>query len=616
MEPARPMPLMQGWMKMETNLVGMRPESAVVYKERWFELYGRVLVHFAGKTEEEEMGYPGDLIHLDDADEDPGLAMRMVLEGRRIVVLHTASPSEWVRCIAAAAEDDESEETFIVKPARETEKFVLNTVTNLTESDEEHTLSDLQFSHDTRPALCSFGSIRMCTLKGYRHPVAARLIITRYLATEHALLNNTIHVTSGCPFINTVVFQTSTENKLGMVQSWVVSEWLPDPLAGNVGEDRARHQVAQLAIAINYIESINMAPTHAMHPQKIRVASDGTAVLTGLGISTVWTPMRRLDPSIEMYHRRPSDWWGLAGILYFLVFGEHPRWALTNPDGVARLVLPPFVSSACCEVLEAMLTLDVDATEGFSLQKLKSFAFFSELDWAGVEERSLPVPPPRAPSPAFQVLDLEPPTPTSMSTVHSPEHRYHPSDGVLPVPPRTTSLGRRRASPVKKKSEKKVAKKQDFSKGTLASDGRKVESMRKNLALRKRVMGGQPPMRYASPVRTKPVRMVDSLKGDADCPAKPERTLHSSRSRNCAMDLLPSHDLHVVKHHDPNLEESRKKQRAYSSSRRPRPKSPASRHPPRADYALLPMKDLPDPRKPSGYNSSPIDIRSPPRHYN
>ena len=614
---------MAGWVQMETYDVAAGPSTAVLFKERWFELWGTYLIHFSTERAPGHEGHPGDVLDLSGMTTAPTLSMKFVLQGKTAYILHSRSPGDWLPAIMQAVQEKEHSSVLAAPPQS---AHVLSNYG-------EYTIKQLKLTADA--TLCSFGSLRRATLEG--HDVAARLITPKYLLKPKRAevtpdgeldLSAVAAATMRCKYLNSVHFTATTRPRGGAAaQSWVVADWLPHPLRGKVGERRARHQLAQLAIAVAHLEKEGQAPHGGVHPSKVRLDQQHNAVLTGVGLKTLYTDARRRTAEQAPYHSArmcDDDWYSLGGVLYFLLSGTPPQWTATDASPRrGRAVALPLASAACCAVLDGLLSSDHD-TRICSVDGLRQMEWFEGFDW----DFCGGVPVIQAPPPVFRVVELE-----------SPHRRFRvgmrtAGTSVGGIPTELT----RKAPP---RADKRLAK------PTLSSSERTVEAVAKALALKQvHTQAINPPMKYTIGVPgPKEARRVQTRRDPVGV----------SQPRNCAVDLVPS--AHATQLTSLKVVEAHKaasgRHRSQSRGRASRAKS-AGKYPlvPRAysasagsrrggagtaaasaaaDSEAVTAGDyirLADPRKPSystrTVSSSakhqeprqrPISVRSPPKHY-
>ncbi len=187
---------------------------------------------------------------------------------------------------------------------------------------------------------------------------------------------------------------------------------------GNMREEIVRFYMAELALALDYLHSIQIVHRD-LKPDNVLLDEKGHAHITDFNIAVHFSPRRALTSIAgSMAYMAPEvlakrgylasvDWWSLGVMAYELLFGRRPFRGKTNsalthsilhdkcvfPDNVGKMVSPGAVS-----FVSGLLERDVKkrlgcrAGAGGGMAEFKAHPFFAGLDWEAVESKTATPP--------------------------------------------------------------------------------------------------------------------------------------------------------------------------------------------------------------------------------
>ena len=579
-------PSMSGWARMEIHKVG-EPRNGILFKERWFELIDTKLFHYTSQRREDEAAYPGDFINLNDVTTAITLSMRMVLNNQIVVIIHTADPSEWLSAFMKIE--------FVVGKTKTIKQFM--EVTDYSCS-HQIKFEDLLLDKK-KIIQSSFGCVRKTIIDKNKRELSVRIIHSNSLVpwstsgserstvTEleftQVSFNKIAELSEQCLFLNSVHIIASTDHDAALYTQesdcWIISDYIPKELEGRCGEPRARVQIAQIVSGLVFLQDNGISiPSNFLHPGKIRLDEMNNAIITSFGYGTVYTDIRRSCSSLSPYYQRyvndevtESDnqfWYSVGAVLYYLLSGSSPVFSnvtavendnLSDSDSSSdsglrmsdagtdsseeklkkeiikkskqnlvnktSLVFPPYLSYSSCDLMEKLMTGVV-----VNMSMFRDHIFFEDFDWTSLKvgddnDRHVVVPEKVSPPNVFTVVDLQ-----RCSSQANQENRA----GSLPQGPSALKPIRESRS-VSISRRKPTIERTGLNRQTVASYGRKVETMAKALAIKKKEsFETNGLMRHTS--RSIQNKTRQPGKGYACVP------------RNCAVDIVSSTRLHSLLH--------------------------------------------------------------------
>ncbi|ORY53575.1 kinase-like protein [Rhizoclosmatium globosum] len=267
----------------------------------------------------------------------------------------------------------------------------------------------------------AFGKVRTCTHKMSKTKYAIKYMskaevirrgCTRHVLNERKLLEEAKH-----PFIVNLRYAFKDDENLVFVLDLRLGGDLRFHLnyKGAFPEYRARFYFAEIACALEYLHSLNIAHRD-VKPENILLDGDGHATLTDFNVARYYSddkPMnsrtgtaRYMAPEVvkKEEYLEEVDWWSLAVTTYEMMY-RHAPFRSHDKDELHQQILNDSVyfpngavavSDAAKVLLSGMLVKDRTQRLGPRVnggtERLKGQLWLQGINWVDVVNKRIPVP--------------------------------------------------------------------------------------------------------------------------------------------------------------------------------------------------------------------------------
>jgi len=232
-----------------------------------------------------------------------------------------------------------------------------------------------------------------------------------YVKAERDVLTSIVH-----PYIVTLRYSFQTAHKLYLVLDFINGGHLFFQLyrAGTFEEPLARLYTAEMVLGLTHLHSLGFVHRD-LKPENVLLDKEGHIKITDFGLAKVNMSdqeeqrtnsfigtMEYMAPEIisGRGHGKAVDWWSVGILLYEMLCGVPPfrakgRQALQKLIVSGKYKLPPYLSSEAASLLKGLLQKEPPKRLGFGpkgSQDVTTHAFFRQVDWKSLKERTVPSP--------------------------------------------------------------------------------------------------------------------------------------------------------------------------------------------------------------------------------
>jgi len=218
---------------------------------------------------------------------------------------------------------------------------------------------------------------------------------------ENSILQRIHH-----PFIVTLRYAFQTEGKLYIILDYINGGELFFHLKkeGRFSEERVRLYVAEIALAIQHLHSLNIV-YRDLKPENILLTSSGHICITDFGLSKELTMVNSVSDDGKTHtfcgtpeylapeilngtgHGREVDWWSLGTLMFEMLTGLPPFYSqninvMYHKILNSELKFPAYVNPEARQLLEGLLQRDIQRR--WKADQIQMCSFFAGMSWQDV----------------------------------------------------------------------------------------------------------------------------------------------------------------------------------------------------------------------------------------
>ena len=173
-------------------------------------------------------------------------------------------------------------------------------------------------------------------------------------------------------------------------------------------EHVAKFYVSNVLIALEYMHAKGII-YRDLKPENLLLDSQGYVKVTDYGFAkhigqsktyTICGTPEYQAPEVIMHQgtTMTADYWSLGVLIYELLVGHAPfqgsdPWSIFRQALSGRYTIPPHISINATDLIQNLLQSTPEARLGASdIQDIKQHAWFTDLDWQSIEQRSIKAP--------------------------------------------------------------------------------------------------------------------------------------------------------------------------------------------------------------------------------